>query len=550
MKRLYLWVGMLAASTTLTFSACDSLDQAPEDYFAGGNFWTDASQVEGAAVGLHSYFRGAYGANFEMGELRGGTLGDGNNGSGTSVDNVSLNHQSVIKQQVRQSQAMFSNWNGMYANIVRCNELLDRVDGLNFLTDTQKARYKAQAYGLRAYYYFFLYRTWGGVPKVLDLAITQGQVSAERLYRERATPEEIMTLLKSDIDASEAEFKKADEQFRNVYTWNVYATLMLKANIYAWAARVSTPTHREDGAGSHTATGAADLRTAREALQTVISSGKFQLLSSFADVFSPDNKRNAEVIMAVPYNTTDKIYTPYAAQTVPANDKITTLFDASGKAVVLDDARYGYRALSGGISRYQYKESFFRTFDAVDTRRDATFCNLFRTANGTKTGTDFGIILRKFAGHYETAESTHYFDTDGIVYRYAETLLLMAEVENALGNDPMPYLNAVRQRAYGAAHTDLTRGSAADNERAILAERDKEFVFEGKRWFDLIRMKDAAGESLVFSAAVNYPFIPDASEGAVLDKGTESHKILWPIDTNTLTNDRKLQQNPGYSATE
>jgi len=52
-------------------------------------------------------------------------------------------------------------------------------------------------------------------------------------------------------------------------------------------------------------------------------------------------------------------------------------------------------------------------------------------------------------------------------------------------------------------------------------------------------MQDASGDPLVFSNEVNY------GNDAVLSK-SESHKLLWPVDVNTLNVDPKLEQTPGY----
>ena len=72
------------------FTSCESLDQAPEDFFASGNFWKDQPQVSGYMTGLHRYLRSSYGIHFTMGELRGGLLGDGDDGSGVSVFGESM----------------------------------------------------------------------------------------------------------------------------------------------------------------------------------------------------------------------------------------------------------------------------------------------------------------------------------------------------------------------------------------------------------------------------------------------------------------------------
>ena len=63
------------------------------------------------------------------------------------------------------------------------------------------------------------------------------------------------------------------------------------------------------------------------------------------------------------------------------------------------------------------------------------------------------------------------------------------------------YINLVRNRAY-KSETGSHIYKASDfltNELAILHEKDKEFVQEGQRWWDLCRMKNAKdGIPLVF----------------------------------------------------
>jgi len=126
------------------------------------------------------------------------------------------------------------------------------------------------------------------------------------------------------------------------------------------------------------------------------------------------------------------------------------------------------------------------------------------------------------------------------VYREADRLLMLAEIVNAEGGDPTQYIKAIRDRAFGGAANDPTpfvNGSKDANELAIFAERSKEFVYEGKRWYDIRRMK-YGNEPLVFISA-NQPY-------GVLDKATEAHEILWPIDPKVWTDDPLVDQTPGY----
>lgn len=67
------------------------------------------------------------------------------------------------------------------------------------------------------------------------------------------------------------------------------------------------------------------------------------------------------------------------------------------------------------------------------------------------------------------------------------------------------------------------------------------FVWEGKRWFDVVRMRDAAGNSLAFSPVAGYP------AGTPLIPASEAYKLLWPVDVNTLNQNPELKQTAGYN---
>ena len=133
------------------------------------------------------------------------------------------------------------------------------------------------------------------------------------------------------------------------------------------------------------------------------------------------------------------------------------------------------------------------------------------------------------------------------VYRYADCLLLLAQAKAFLGEDPVEEINAVRKRAYGEdyfnAHpevqypNDNDAALYADNKsvkpdnagamEAVLKERMREFMVEGKRWYDL----RLAGDEYVLEHTT-----------------AEATRLLWPIDKNTLTNNSALKQTPGYES--
>ena len=115
---------------------------------------------------------------------------------------------------------------------------------------------------------------------------------------------------------------------------------------------------------------------------------------------------------------------------------------------------------------------------------------------------------------------------------------LQAFAKAFLGESPAEEINAVRKRAYGANWDEALYGYGNDNVssayvdadnagavQAVLKERCREFILEGKRWYDL----RLAGDDFVYAHS-------RAQRG----------KLLWPIDTDTRTQNPELLQTPSY----
>src|SRR5690606_35397893 len=81
--------------------------------------------------------------------------------------------------------------------------------------------------------------------------------------------------------------------------------------------------------------------------------------------------------------------------------------------------------------------------------------------------------------------------THWIVYRYADVLLMKAEALNGLnrGQEALDLIYLIRERGNAMLGTDLNPD--ADDQQGITAfiveERAREFAYEGKRWFDVLR---------------------------------------------------------------
>lgn len=520
----------IAGALLFGMYSCDTLDLSPEDYAAAGNYWKNPEQVSTYMNGLHAYLRDDYSSPLVLGELRGGTMREG-----TSSINTSLNSSSIIRNDLRTTSTGISNWNNYYENILQVNHFIEQVrDECAFLSESARNTFLGQAYGMRAYYYFMLYRTYGAVPLEKDIKILDGKIDAVSLYMKRSSAEDVLAFIKKDINDSETAFGSTTSFDK--YYWSKYATLFLKAQIYLWSAKVTT----NDDEKPHTATGTSDLEIAQKALNEIIGSNKFSLMKNYADIFDYGKKaNNTESILSMYFDRGETthwgssfLYTPSIV--------VGSYYNPDG--TVMQDV---LQLNTAGIVRYEWKSAFTKSFDQTDSRRAATFLEYYQNKELTKHGSS----MLKLVGH--VADGIRYFDNDIVMMRYADVLLMMAEVENGLGKPCASYINEVRKRAYGENYTEdvtYTDGTYAENELAILKERDKEFAGEGTRWFDLVRMHDAAKKPLAFSVAVAY--LEPGEEAAAVLSNTEEYKLLWPINIGVMTADPEIKQTWGYNQAE
>ena len=526
MKRI---ISIVTLAGLLLLGGCNVLDLAPVDYNAAGSYWKTKAQVETYLNGLMGEIRSDYRSPFVLGEIRGAALKEG-----TSLEGVSLNYADLVMNRLSKDVTGVSNWNGYYARILQVNHYIDQVsNNCEFLTDAERKLYLAPAYGIRAYFYFMLYRTFGGVPKETSVKIMEGRVEITDLYMPRSTAEETLQFIKEDIALSEQNY--GSDRSLNRHAWSYFATEMLKAQVYLWSAKVDTA----DEKGPHKATGSADLNTAKTALNNIVSSGQFDLLDNFSDVFAYKNKGNREVIFAIYFSNTETSIGNAGNFVFQAALTVGALFDEEGNN--LGDP---LNLCGTGVHRNEYREALIRSYDKEDARRAGTFFEAYDSPDPDKR--NFGSCVIKYMGHVENG--ARHYDSDVILYRYADVILMLAEVENGLGNygAAAGYINQIRERAYkGVDYPVFPTSDFAATELAILKERDKEFVAEGSRWFDLLRMQDASKKPLVFSKDAAYPMKYGGEATPVLN-ANETHKMLWPVNAAVLAADPELKQTPGY----
>jgi hypothetical protein len=135
-----------------------------------------------------------------------------------------------------------------------------------------------------------------------------------------------------------------------------------------------------------------------------------------------------------------------------------------------------------------------------------------------------------------------------IVYRLADVLLMKAEALSQLNRygEALQIINLIRERA-DVSPISLVN-SATVFEDAILDERALELAFEGKRWFDLLRMgrrnnyirKDKLIEIIVRN-------VPSTQKRILAVKLANPLGWYMPIYEYELERNKNLVQNPYYN---
>ena len=286
-------LGAILLTTSIIGTSCsDWLELEPIDNYGSQSYWKTEAQVAGYVDGLHKHLRDAtWQHTIIFGELRGGHYVDG-----TSSDGMTTSYGDIRLQNLDADHTGVSKFGDLYGRITNCNLLIARVTDATYLDEAKKNYYLAIAYGLRAFYYFDLYRVYGGVPLRLDVAVIDGELDPVKLYMKRAKPSEVMAQIKSDIQQSISLFGNQTSfdpygRGKKCY-WSKAASECLAGEVYLWNAKVTI--------GDQTAN-EADLATAKQYFLSVANNYNLKMLDNFSKVFDATNKGNDEIIFAVRY---------------------------------------------------------------------------------------------------------------------------------------------------------------------------------------------------------------------------------------------------------
>ena len=139
-------------------------------------------------------------------------------------------------------------------------------------------------------------------------------------------------------------------------------------------------------------------------------------------------------------------------------------------------------------------------------------------------------------------------DCNWIVYRLSDVLLMKAEALSQLGSydEALSIVNNLRSKRQVAPVTASYTSSVIED--LILEERALELAYEGKRWFDLLRMgrRDNYNRKVKLIEIITEN-VPSTQKLVLASKLTNPWGWYLPIYDNELEKNKNLKQNPYYA---
>ncbi len=373
-------------------------------------------------------------------------------------------------------------WTTNYRGLNYANQVIGRVSEMDEeqITDEQKKQILGEATFLRAYYHFKLLSLYD------QIVIRESEVDIENVDKPLSTRPEAWNVVLRDFKAA-AEMLPWDVSQADLGRATKGAALAYLGKAYLYKA------------GDPSAAEGSDYQNAADALKQVIDRGKYGLETDFLSLFDGTNENNKESIFELQFKSQDansdnstalhNFINPVSLEgwgDMEASMGLVEAMKSEGK--IAGDGRYDHRLYTTVF----FKDPYFN--DSGNPRMQGrTWNDLMEETYGSADAQDNHAYFRKWTPK-DVWSSGEYTGINMVLMRYADVLLMYAEVLNELGQtaQAIPWINQVRK-----THGNMPPISATSQDevkKQIIHERTMEFSLESSRFFDLRRwgiMEDA-----------------------------------------------------------
>ncbi|RXP46469.1 RagB/SusD family nutrient uptake outer membrane protein [Lutibacter sp. HS1-25] len=484
---------IVALAVTFTCISCeDYLDLSPISEETSDNAYNSASQIEAALTGAYESFQSSdyyIWDNVLFQDVR----SDNYYAGGDNPEVFSMDFLTISPTNSK----VFGSWSNLYNAIAKANTVIDKVEQVNDvnLTEVRRKQISGEAYFLRAYHYYNLVKSWGGVPLVLEAVKSANpedvripRASAEQVYEQIIVDLQMAASLLPDTYGNDASVNKA-------------RATAGAANALAAKACLQKPNP--------------DYSKALAFINKVETSAANYTLINYKDLFDGNHYNNNESILEVQFLGGDE--------------------GNWGPQLLLPPSISGDTWRKFVTPSHNLVDAFDSAGDVV--RKNATI--LFEKVQWIDEywGNEINYSI-PFGYKWKNANGWASPDRQYIL-RYGDIVLLKAEALNESGQLDLAAaeVNRIRTRVSLPELTSEQKASKEVLRNTILNERRLELAQEAQRWDDLVRYGVAV-------STMNNLVEIDLRTGSAVNYNMTEAKILLPIPQQELDRNPALVQNP------
>ena len=540
-------------------SCSDFLEIEPLNDIVLDKFWNEENDVENIVAGCYSGMQNRILIErmIVWGELRSDHLI-----GGTGVqDNINI--QNILKENITANN-VYTSWGEFYDIINRCNTVLHYSPLVaerdpNY-TETELMATRAEVSAIRDLCYFYLIRTFRDVPYSTQPFLDELQQMAMPATKFDAVLDSLITDLENVKSYAVKTYpvSKTNYQCGRITQDAIHAML---AEMYLWKKDYANSVKYADMV--------IDAKTQR-----------------FQDEIDNAGGNSSSYKMFEGYPL---IYDSYTTGNLYGNAYGTIFGSGASRESILelifadDDtqlANHGLSFLYGNLKTFPgiVKPADFITTDVSDASYKV-FCDKYDTRNYENlykmSASQYGVAKYVCKSGMVSISSTEitssaspsypeeYCHANWILYRLTDVMLLKAEalVQMVDGDAKTEANDSLLRAAYDIVSVINKRSNCATTympityanystksqmENLVFEERARELMFEGKRWYDLVRRSLRDGNTSYLVQQVTRKGSDNAS--VVQAKLAKMDAIFWPYNLDELKVNPYLVQNPAFGS--